>query len=536
MSKSAGGLASEAIARTRFGRLRGVRLNGVFAFKGVRYGAPPVGEQRFMPPGAPTAWNGTQDALNFGPMAIQLPAYPSPEDLPSSGSFWSYLIGPQPEEGEDCLWLNVWSPALRDGLGRPVMVWFHGGAFLRGAASWEVYDGENLARDQDVVVVTVNHRLNAFGFSDLSQFDPRYKGSGNAGMLDLLAALEWVRNHAEEFGGDPQNVTIFGESGGAGKVATLMAMPAAKGLFHKAIMQSNAGGGSTAEYAADTAMALLRELDIEPICVGRIAAVPAAALRQAALKVFFDAAKDGKVWPLNVWRPVVDGIVVPMDPDLALGDGAAGNIPLLIGSNEFELTTLAFYLGMANDEIGKHLDMSWAGMCERLRTFSGYDEENVNSLVELFRSDHEGEMPYDLMFRIGTDLQMRYPTINVVEKRIEHATAATYMYRLDWRMTGPGEIWRTPHGLDVPFVFANATRFPDLFEPSDKLRQLSNAMSSAWCSFARSGVPAAPHMPGWPAYNSRSRNTMIIDTPSRVVSDPAGAERQLISTLPKLTR
>jgi para-nitrobenzyl esterase len=330
--------AAIGAVNTTNGPVRGAVDNGVQTFKGIRYGAPPTGARRFMPPWKPKRWTAVADATHFGLPAMQMPSGTAGEepktDLAKSLQSVYPTLAEWKANGEDCLFLNVWTPGTDNGR-RPIMVWLHGGGFACGSGAWPSYDGGNLAKNGDVVIVTLNHRLNAFGYLELGDiFGADYAGSGNIGMLDIVAALEWVRDNAHAFGGDPSNVTIFGESGGGANVSTLMAMPAAKGLFHKAIVESGPGLKSVpkAQATAD-AKDILAQLKINDIKALR--SVAADQIVKAALAVH---AERGPGAEIRFLAPVVDGAMLPADPFDLAAPAQSADVPLIIGTNKDEMT------------------------------------------------------------------------------------------------------------------------------------------------------------------------------------------------------
>src|SRR5437588_132257 len=384
----------DVTAMTTTGTIRGRHADGVTVFKGIPYAAPPVGENRFRVPQPPTPWGGVRDALDYGPSA------PQPTQRPPG---WSQ----EKATSEDCLYLNVWTPALDDAK-RPVMVWFHGGLYSIGSGSWPVYDGAALARRGDVVVVTVNHRLGPLGYLHLADIGgTAYASSGNAGMLDLVASLEWVRDNIGAFGGDPSNVTIFGESGGGAKVSTLLAMPTARGLFHRAAIQSGPGlRAQEPEEAADRAARLLSELGVAPGegALAALQAMPAQRLVAAQQAIFPRSSAAGAGAPggaggrMPGLGPVRDGSILPAHPYAALADGTAADVPVLIGRNRDEATMF-----MAADPVLAQPDeLDETGLRRRLSGLGPKAEE----LLAGYRKARPEATPLDLLIAIRTDAFM----------------------------------------------------------------------------------------------------------------------------------
>jgi para-nitrobenzyl esterase len=488
---------SEIITETRSGKVRGRSDDGIAVFKGLPYGAPPVGERRFKPPAPESPWSGVRDAFEFGPSC------PQPNRRPTG---WTL----EAEQGEDCLVLNVWSPAVGDGRKRPVMVWFHGGGFTIGSGSWPLYESTALSRRGDVVVVTVNHRLGPLGYLHLgeSSDDPELASSGNAGMLDLVASLEWVRDHIAEFGGDPDNVTIFGESGGGAKVCTLLVMPSARGLFHRAIVQSGpslrVGNAARAGQAAEEFMA---SLDLRPDQLDELRALPAERLLAAQPATDTAAGRRG-------FRPILDGISVTAHPQEALADGTAQDLPLMIGCTRDEAT-----LQLANEPFLRDPSLlTEEALLQRLRMLG----DRRDALVGAYRRTRPGASPLDLLIAIQSDMFMRTNSIQLAESKLAGpGTSPTYMYLFRWAAGA----MRSSHGFEIPFVFDNVR--PPILNDSPSRTQLAERMSEAWISFARSGDPVHDELPDWPPYTLPERATMIFDRGEcGVENDPAGDDRR----------
>jgi para-nitrobenzyl esterase len=497
----------EAIVETTSGKLRGATGDGVMLFKGIAYAGSPTGERRFLPPPPLEAWGGVRDALEYGASS------PQPPERPPG---WSA----EEREDEDCLVLNVWSPSVAGR--RPVMVWFHGGGYAIGSGSWPLYDGAALARRGDVVVVTVNHRLGALGYLHLGELaGPEHASSGNAGMLDLVRSLEWVRDNIEAFGGDPDNVTIFGESGGGAKVSLLLAMPQAHGLFHRAAVQSGPGLFVQApEEAATSTQALLSHRGIEPGpgTLRSLQELPSQAIVEAQRAVSprprANAPRRGRA--MGGFTPVLDGTTVTAHPNKALADGTAADVPVLIGRNRDEAT---LFLGadpaLSNPEL-----LDEEGLHERLAVFG----DRADTLLNGYRKAQPGATPLDLLIAIQTDSFMGTGTIRFAERKIQGATTPVFMYLFCWA-AGP---LRASHGFEIPFVFDNAR--PPVMKASESRAELAGRMSEAWIAFAREGDPNHPGLPKWPSYSLDERATMIFDRGHcQVENDPFSAQRLLWS-------
>ena len=500
----------EAIVETKAGKLRGAVRDGVFTFKGVPYGKDTGGAARFLPAQPFPAWKGVRPALTYGPCCPQVVRGGWRNDETAFIYDWD-----DGYPGEDCLRLNVWSPGLT-GKPRPVMFWIHGGGYETGSSQeLPAYDGERLARRGDVVFVSVNHRLGAFGFLDLSQFgDGRYGLSGNAGQLDLVTALEWVRDNIAAFGGDPGNVTIFGQSGGGAKVSTLMAMPSAKGLFHKAIVQSGSllNVGDTG-YTKRLAEAVLKGLDIAPGDLGKLAAVPAAALVAAA-----DAAK--KVMPpppagsINLgWAPVADGVAIP-GPTWAAGAPAqSSNIPMIIGTN---LNEFSPSLGNAGLE-----DMDEA----RGKATAGSAMGGAPAGAwAVFRAADPAAKPVEILSRI-VSARFRAPAVVQAQAKAKQGGAPAWLYRFDYnpRTVLDGRV-RAFHCAEMAYAFDNVDRCLNSTGGTEEARALSARMADAWIAFARTGDPNHRGLPHWPPVSATAIPNMLFDAACTVKNDPDGAQ------------
>ena len=501
---------SAPIVETAAGKLRGSAAGGIFAFKGIPYGASTAGANRFKPPQPPEKWAGLRDALDYRGHAPQLPG--RPERRPELQT----LLGPADAtpEGEDCLTLNVWSPGLGDGK-RPVMVWLHGGAFAYGSGNRAVTEGANLACRGDVVVVSVNHRLNIFGFLHLADIGgERWAHSGNAGMLDLVAALEWVRDNIGGFGGDPGNVTIFGESGGGGKVSVLLAMPAARGLFHRAIIESGATiRVSTRERADVLAAAVLKELGIGRGECGRLQSVPAERLAAAIAPASRAAGRP----PLPLldrydFGPAADGADLPAQPFDPEAPTIADGIPLLIGGTREES---GFFL--ADDDEVWNRQLTEASLRRRIEAVAGAD---IGRVIDLYRTLRPGASREDLLIAALSGANFWIRTVLLAERKAAARRAApVYMYSLDWRSPFCGGRLQAHHAMDLPFVF-DTVDVADTTRGAPGARELAAVISTTWAAFARTGDPQSAQLPRWPAYTPESRATMVLDGECRLVADP----------------
>lgn len=487
---------NEAIVTTTSGDVRGRVRDDVKVFRGIPFAAPPVGKLRFRPPSPPEPWEGVLDATHAGPWAPQLP---SPLEK---------MLGAPPPKWDEakCLTLNVTTPAL-DGAGRPVMFWIHGGAFVNGAGSTPIYDGTKFVQHGDVVVVTVNYRLGAFGFLHLDEvFGEDFAGSGNAGILDQVAALEWVRDNIEAFGGNPDDVTIFGESAGGMSVGTLLGLPRAEGLYHRAIVQSGSSSfASPASVATKTAREVLELAGITT--VEELEAVPAEQIVRAQGEVMKRTARTDLHF-----QPVVDGDVLPDVPLQTIASGATGNVTTMVGTTADEMTLfLALELGVGEID---------AKMLNRqMQKFFGDRAEEV---VGRYTENRAGSAPGDVLTAISTDRVFRIPAIRLAEAQARQGRPA-YMYLFTWATPVMDGKLKSCHALELPFMWdaLNQPGLAMLTGDGPERQAIADVMHAAWISFARTGDP------GWPAYDLDRRATKRFDTTTEVLDDPMGDERAL---------
>lgn len=502
--------APQPVLQTRFGAVIGKsegKSGQVRVFRGVRYAASTQG-RRFQRAIDPQPWSEPADARDFGSDCPQ----PTPGDVPVFAS-WANPRG----MSEDCLFLNVWTRGQKgDGKKRPIMVWLHGGGYVTGSGSSHGYDGSRLAERGDVVVVTLNHRLNAFGYSYFAQVsdDPLYADAGNLGSLDIVKALQWVRDHADAIGGDAGNVTIFGESGGAAKVSTLLAMADAKGLFHRAIAQS--GSMSLAGFDPRLGAALAGDLltTAGANSVEALAAMPMDALIKAMVQ---SRSKGG------FYRPVVDGRSLTRHPFAPDPTPVSADVPLLVGTNNNEMR-LQGGLGQPGN-----FALTWEQLPKKLEAF--VPAGAVSDVIAGMRSAHPGYSASDVFFQVATFRNYRGTALRQAERKSAQA-APVYMYRLDWKTPVEGGRLRTPHALDIAFVFDNVARSASFTGPQTaETQRMADLMADAWIAFARSGKPVTRALPKWPTYSPAQRATMVFDVTPAVVVDPDGAERELLQRL-----
>jgi para-nitrobenzyl esterase len=504
----------EPVVDTSAGKLRGTTERGIHRFAGVPYGEPTGGERRFKPPQARAPWSGVRDAADFGPICPQVGSLvdPAQSDERVVGVV-RYL-----PQSEDCLVLNVWTPGLSDGRRRPILVWLHGRGFSAGAGSESMYDGANLARRGDAVVITVNHRLNAFGYLHLADLlGEEFSGSGVAGLLDVVLALEWVRDNAAAFGGDARNVTLFGESGGGVKVSTMLALPAAKGLFHRAVVQSGPGlrGVERATAQAFTER-LLAALEIP--------AADARKLQQMAPQRILDAVVRMPAGPrgtgpfllgsnaLFQLSPVVDGSHFPTHPFHPGAAPAGRDVPLMIGTN---LDEAAMFV--AADP--KRRRLTEEELHKRLVPMLG---DKLERVLGTYKRTRPEATPWDLYIAIATE-PTRIMSIRIAERKAAAGGAPAWMYLFTWQSDFMGGLFKAAHALEIPFVFDNAETTPITGARPDR-RQLAELLSETWLAFARNGDPNHPAIPAWRPYGVERRDTMILDVPCRAEQAPRQEE------------
>jgi para-nitrobenzyl esterase len=498
-------LAHTRVVSTSNGPVRGYHEDALSVFKGLRYGAPPTGLSRFKPPSRPAPWTETEDAVAYGAPAIQSGLAPgerrtSPGDPPAPD---------EPASSEDCLFLNVWTPAL-DKARRPVMVWLHGGGFANGSGGAAMYDGAALARKGDVVTVTVNHRLNVFGYLHLGEvFGPDYALSGVAGMLDIIQALEWVRDNIAAFGGNPADVTIFGESGGGWKVSLLLAMPGARGLFHKAIIQSGPGLTAKSRTEADkTARGLLAELGVTT--PEALAALPTEVISHASVKAPGEA--------MRLYTPVLDGAAIPRHPFEPDASPLNADVPVLIGTNKDESTLFMF----SHPRFGSFTEEDVA---KQAKQAAG---DRAEALVAALKAAYPDYSDTHLMAAVQTATGMWAGSLKLAERKAAQDAAPVWMYMLAWETPVAKGRLRCPHALEIPLVFDNVERARNFVGRGEEPQVVADQMSAAWLAFARNGDPNAPGLPSWAPYEPSRRATMIFDQESRAVDDPLADVRKAL--------
>ncbi|MGI1677622.1 MAG: carboxylesterase/lipase family protein [Cellvibrionaceae bacterium] len=516
----------KAIVKTTAGKIRGTIADGVRIYRGIPYGADTGGENRFLPPQPVEKWDGIRDALEFGNMAPQAGGIAGAGRPLADARITSALFAPltaQPQS-EDCLFLNVWSKGVGKKANRPVMVWLHGGGFTSGSGASSLYDGINLCRRGDVVVVTINHRLGALAHLNLSplnkdQYGDKYKNSGMAGMLDAVQALEWVRDNIKQFGGDANNVTIFGESGGGRKVSTLLATPSAKGLFHRAIIQSGPGlRFPTQEIATLRTKILMEELGLTADQTDKLLAIPfekiAAAQGVAERKTVAQLPESAPFFDRYGWSPVVCDALPhsPFDPE---APQESIDIPVMIGTNRHEMA-----LFISPNKALDTIDMKM--LKAQVKPFAG---DKADELIATYQKQYPEENLRGILLLILADDRYRMDSIRLAERKSKKKAAPIYMYRFDWETPVWNGLLRASHALEIPFVFNNAQLSDAFTGGGPDAVQLSAVMSETWMSFARTGNPNNDMLAKWKPYDSKNRSTMLFSNSPELVNDPGSVER-----------
>jgi para-nitrobenzyl esterase len=508
-----------AIVETTAGKVRGFTRNGIDTFCGIPYAGSTGGKARFQPPTKPAPWTELRSSMQYGFVSPQEPRAGWANDEDAWMFDWD-----DGRPGEDCLRVNIWTPSASGGKKRPVMVWLHGGGFSAGSGQeLKSYYGENLSRRGDVVVVSLNHRLGVLGYLNLAEIGgAQFADSANAGMLDIVAALEWVRDNIANFGGDPGNVTIFGQSGGGGKVNTLMAMPAAKGLFHRAAVQSGSLlNASTPDDSAKLGAAVMQQLGLSTSQIDQIYDVPVERLIQAGIAAAKSLAapfQPGGAFrlPRIGWQPTVDGTNLPTQPFDPVAPAISAQVPLLVGTvlNEF-----------SNAIFDPHLtSMTQDDLKSRVKTMYG---DRTDRILEVFQSDYPGATPGELMSRISA-APVRQSAVTQAERKAAQGAAPVYNYWFCWKtpvLDGrPGAF----HCSELSFVFDNTDRCAPMTGGGPVPRALASKVSEAWINFARSGDPNHPGLPRWPAFTADQGAVMTFDNKCEVKNAPDRAERQAL--------
>jgi len=492
------GSTSTPRAKTSYGEVEGYKEDGIAVFKGIRYGAD-TSTTRFEAPKKPAAWTDVKPATAFGDSCPQ-----TPTGNPG-GLFTSWAPDPTPGMSEDCLFLNVWTPAVADGKARPVMVWLHGGGFTTGNGSSKAYDGVRLSKRGDVVVVTVNHRLNVFGYLALSHYGKGFEDSAAAGLLDLVQALQWVKDNAKAFGGDPGKVTIFGESGGGAKVTTLLATEAAKGLFHRAIVQSGAVLRLPDETAARAeADKVVQKLGLSAETIAQIKTLPEADIRAALMGTAAATA------------PSIDGRTLTRQTFTPDAPPSGRDVPLMLGTNRTENSLFA---GPANMAL---FDLTWEGLSEELS--KEFPDQDVAAIIAGYKRLEPEATPADIYFEATTDANYLAGHRLQAERKVAQGGAPTYLYLFNWNTPVQGGKWRSPHALEIGFVFDNVAKSESMSGVGDAQQRVADVMSETWLAFARNGDPNHSKLPNWPAYDTDKRPVMVFDETPELVENARGEQ------------
>ena len=487
---------------TTYGRVQGIQTTGIKQFKGIPYGASTAGRNRFMPPKRPAAWKGVRECFAHGQISPQ-----ALTDLRSDYGImihWDYQPGGM---GEDCLNLNIWTPGLKDGAKRPVLVSFHGGGFTTGSGNAIGYDGAQLARFGDVVVVCVNHRLAAFGYTQLADLGApaEFAYAGVAGIMDLTASLEWVRDNIENFGGNPNNVMIFGQSGGGAKTSSMLATPAAKGLFHRAAVQSGSMLKFVARDRATTlAEALLKQLEIPKSRIADLQKISWQQLLEAQVAT-------GGAGPGLGAGPVLDGKYLTHDPFDPAAPPESAAIPLIVSTTLEDAA-----LGLTNFTLS---EADLKALIEKRYQDKGAD------ILAMYRKYYPEKSPYLIQAMLFTDSGFRRSAIKQAELKAAQGTGAIYMYQWDWPTPAFGGRYGAVHGLDVSGSFREARDGNDMARVADQL-------SSSWVAFAKTGNPNNSRIPPWPTFDVKTRATMVFGTPTQLESDPRSEIRSFWAQMP----
>jgi len=503
-----------ATVTTAAGKVRGTVEDKVHAFKGVPYAASTGGTNRFMPPGKRAPWTDVRDCFELGLRAPQL-----------SSSFHGQ-VPPEFESmdrnepmGEDCLVLNIWTPSVGAGPKRPVMVWLHGGGYTSGSGGFVCYDGTQLAKKHDVVAISLNHRLTVLGYLYLAGIGgEKYANSSNLGNLDIIAALEWIRDNIAAFGGDPGNVTIYGQSGGGGKVSSLMAMPAAKGLFHRAIVQSGAAvKGVSRDAANKSTETFLAKLNLKPDQVEQLETLSIEQLLAATTP----AGMPGP--PGLALAPVVDGHSLPTDPFDPVASEVSAGIPLLIGTVEDEVAFFPHQILDPIDDASLHAHVK--------QTIRNASDDQVDKLIAAYRAGRPGASNTDLFLIIASDATFRAGVLTEADRKAGQAKGAVYQYYFTWKSPVRDGKLRAFHTVEIPFVFDNVDACKSMVGSGQDRYALAEKVSAAWVSFARTGNPNTKLSPHWDTFDTTKRAVMVINDDWKLVDDPHGEEQRLLHSI-----
>lgn len=491
-----------AVTNTENGKVRGYIHNGIYTYKGIPYAK----SERFTAPEKPNPWTEVRSSMTYGPVC---PTDPTTQVNDAFEFAFDHNLG---YNNEHCQTLNIWTQKLHDFKKRPVMVWLHGGGFTAGSSiELPSYDGEALAKKGDVVLVSVNHRLNVLGFLDLSAYGEKYNKSANSGLWDIVAALQWLKDNISEFGGDPSNITIFGQSGGGGKVTCMMNAPVAKGLFHKAIIES---GSYITEFSDKSVhqkigAALLEELNLQPSQVDSLQKISYEQLNNASKKAIMKVSTALKAVgknPMGVgWNAELDGVLLPFQPTDKQALELSQNIPLMIGSTKNEFTPF----------IPINKKQTLAELKENLnKKYNNKADVYFTAVKKLYPNSAS---PSDFT---GIDLNFRALAIKQANLKSANNNVPVYMYLFTWQSPVNGGMYKAMHGMDIAFEFDNIKRCEQMTGGGKDAYALAAKMSSAWISFARTGNPNVPSLPVWPPYTEKNGSTMLFDIHPLVSNHP----------------
>lgn len=499
---------TSTIAATKSGKVEGIIKDGIYTYRGIDYAEA----QRFMAPKKVASWEGVKKAVEYGNIC--------PQAQNNSRSEW--FAGPDLKQSDSCQNLNIWTPGLKEGKKRAVMVWLHGGGFSSGSSIENYfYDGENLSRTGDVVVVSINHRLNSMGFLDLSAYGEKYRDSANTGIMDLVAALEWIRDNIEEFGGNPDNVTIFGESGGGAKVLTLMATPAAKGLFHKAVSESGAVEEMGMTLLPEKATRRVGELTLEYLGlnssdIDKIEALPYEKILEATRKALAKTAEEQGYKNVLTgatgldWAPKLDSYI-PVEPVGEKYSEQSRDIPLLIGTNLTEWETIPLMMGN-NESIKDGNRNTWTEEQVKVKMKEKYGER-AEKIAEAFSKAYPERKPADALY---VDSLLRKQTLKTARLKADQKGAPVYNYIFSWDTTAMDGIPMSYHTAEIPFVFNSIKMNEKTTNGTEEAYELARKVSQAWVNFAKTGVPSAEGLPKWEPYTRENGAVMILDNKSEM--------------------
>lgn len=504
------------------GLFQGLAIDGISHFRGIRYGEAPVGALRWMSPRPAKPAIGIFDCSEFGAPAMQMASGTTVNHVNDFG-MQMHRVFSTPSlmkvQNEDCLFLNVWTPNA-DAQRRPVMVWIHGGGYAYGSGADPVYQADGLARAGDVVAVSLNHRLNVFGYLQLDQaMGETYSASGTVGMQDLVLALQWIRDNIEAFGGDPRNVTIMGQSGGGAKVSILMAMPSAKGLFHKACIQSGPGLTVGRKGPAQAAASrLLHALAIRDGDVDRLRGVPGQALLAASAALGGGPGSSGPGA-----GPVLDGVVIPRDPFLTDAPAISADVPIIVGWTKDEWTLFT----ASEPWFG---NMTEADLQQRITPLGAGGQ----ALLAAYRRAYPSYSPTYLYEQILSGRVMAGSELLAAHK-VAQGAAPAYVYMMAWESPAASGIFKSPHTMEIPFMLYSYDKVRTFVGQGSAPARMAAQIGGAWVAFARTGSPNHRGIPAWPAYNTQQRPVMVFNTASKVTNDPLPEVRQVFEKNPALT-